>query len=115
MQVYNGRLSSKNVWGKVVLYLREHRQVALHVACGDITDVSIDGNDLIINIEDGMIYNLLVDGKRQIENVVRWQGFELNVKVNIKNIELSSADQDIKKLKDLFGDKLVIKGGKNGI
>ena len=106
-----GKLSAKNVWGKTVLYLKEHRQVALHVACGDITDVQISGDSLIINIEDGMIFNLLNDGKRQIENALRWQGLDLNVVVNIKKVELSPAEKDIKKLKELFGDNLKILGG----
>ncbi len=99
----------------MVLYLREQRQVALHVACGDITDIQIDGDKLIINIDDGMIYNLLVDGKRQIENALRWQGLELNVVVNIRKIELSSVEKDIKKLKEIFGDNLIVKGGNNGL
>ena len=99
----------------MVLYLREQRQVALHVACGDITDIQIDGDKLIINIDDGMIYNLLVEGKRQIENALRWQGLELNVVVNIRKIELSSVEKDIKKLKEIFGDNLIVKGGNNGL
>ncbi len=99
----------------MVLYLREQRQVALHVACGDITDIQIDGDKLIINIDDGMIYNLLVDGKRQIENALRWQGLEMNVFVNIRKIELSSVEKDIKKLKEIFGDNLIVKGGNNGL
>lgn len=110
-----GKLSAKNVWGKVVLYLREHRQVALHVACGDITDVQIDGDSLMINIEDGMIYNLLNDGKRQIENALRWQGLDLKVVVNIKKTELSPDEKDILRLKELFGDNLKILGGNDGI
>lgn len=110
-----GKLSTKNVWGKVVLYLREQRQVALHVACGDITDVQIDNDSLIINIEDGMIYNLLNDGKRQIENALRWQGLDLKVVINTKKVELSSAEKDILRLKELFGDNLKILGGNDGI
>lgn len=98
-----------------MLYLKEHQQVALHVACGDITEVQIENNELIINIEDGMIYNLLNDGKRQIENALRWQGLDLNVVINIKKVELSPVQKDIKKLQELFGDNLKILGGNNGL
>ena len=62
-----------------MLFLKEHRQIALHVACGDITDVALDGNNFIINIEDGMMQNLLNEGKREIESALRWQGLDLNV------------------------------------
>ena len=80
-------MSAKNIWGKVVLYLRENREVALHVACGDITDVELKGNDFIINVNDGMLQNLLIEGKREIERAISWQGLELNVIFNIKKIE----------------------------
>lgn len=112
MQAYTGNLSARTVWGKVVLFLKEHRQIALHVACGDITDVALDGNNFIINIEDGMMQNLLNEGKREIESALRWQGLDLNVILNIKVIEKSLVEQDIEKLKSLFGEKLVIKGDK---
>ncbi len=112
MQAYTGKLSARTVWGKVVLFLKEHRQIALHVACGDITDVALDGNNFIINIEDGMMQNLLNEGKREIESALRWQGLDLNVILNIKVIEKSPVEQDIEKLKNLFGEKLVIKGDK---
>ena len=100
----------------MVLFLKEHRQVALHVACGDITDVQIDANNLIINANDGMLINLLNDGKREIENALRWQGLELNVEISIKKENITKEDEDIKKLKETFGDYLTIKGGKyNGL
>lgn len=96
----------------MVLYLKEHRQIALHVACGDITDVELSGSDFIIHIEDGMLQNLLNEGKREIESALRWQGLDLNVIFSVKTIELSPEEQDIKTLKSLFGEKLVIKGDK---
>lgn len=111
MQAYTGSLSAKNIWGKIVLYLKERRQIALHVACGDITDVELKDNNLIINITDGMMYDLLNDGKRELESALRWQGLELNIVINVKKVELSSQEKDIKKLKELFGDYLIVKGG----
>ncbi len=94
------------------MFLKEHRQVALHVACGDITDVALDDNNFIINIEDGMILNLMKEGKREIESALRWQGLDLNVIFNVKIIEKTQEEQDIEKLKELFGNLLIVKGGK---
>lgn len=111
-----GNISPRTVWGKVVLYLKERRLIALHVACGDITDVAISGNDFIINIDDGMMLNLMREGRREIESALRWQGFELNVVINTKNIIKSPCEQDVEKLQKIFGEVLTIKGGKfNGI
>ncbi len=71
---------------------------------------------LIINVNEGMLINLLNDGKREIENALRWQGLDIGVKINIKQIKKSEEEQDIEKLKDVFGDYLIVRGGnKNGL
>ena len=110
MTITNQKLSAKTVWGKVVLFLKEHRQIALHVACGDITDVELQGQNLVINVYDGMLVGLLEDGKREIENALRWQGLDLGVKVNIKVEERSKEEEDLQTLKKNFGNCLIIKG-----
>lgn len=110
MTAGSGHLSAKTVWGKVVLFLKEHRQIALHVACGDITDVELQGQDLVINVYDGTLVGLLGDGKREIENALRWQGLDLNVKVNIKAEEKSKDEEDLLTLKKVFGEYLIVKG-----
>ena len=99
------------MWGKIVLFLKEHRQVALHVACGDITDVSIDGDRLIVNASEGMLAQILKDGRREIENALRWQGLELKLEVNLIESKNLPQQEDINKLKKLVGDKLTIIGG----
>lgn len=99
------------MWGKVVLFLKEHRQVALHVACGDITDVSIDGDRLVVNAGEGMLAQILKDGRREIENALRWQGLELKLEVNLIESKNLPMQEDINKLKKLVGNKLTIIGG----
>ena len=99
------------MWGKIVLFLKEHRQVALHVACGDITDVSIDGDRLVVNASEGMLVQILKDGRREIENALRWQGLELKLDVNLIESKNLPQQEDINKLKKLVGDKLTIIGG----
>ena len=103
-----GNLSVKTIWGKVVLYLKEHRQVALHVACGDITDVTLAENKLIINVSENMILSLLEESRREIEKAIRWQGLDLQVIINFKNIQLPDGEQDISKLKNIFDNVSVI-------
>lgn len=103
-------MSAKTVWGKVVLFLKEHHQIALHVACGDITDVELQNDSLVINVYYGMLVGLLQDGRREIENALRWQGLDLSVKINIKVEEKSQEEEDLQTLKKTFRDKLIIKG-----
>ena len=94
-----------------MLFLKEHHQVALHVACGDITDVSIDGGRLVVNASEGMLAQILKDGRREIENALRWQGLELKLEVNLIESKNLPQQEDINKLKKLVGDKLTIIGG----
>ena len=52
---------------------------------------------------------LLENGRREIERAISWQGLELKLEINEKKKEPSKRDQDISKLKKLFGEKLKIK------
>lgn len=89
--------------------------VALHVACGDITDVSIDSGKLIVKAKEGMIIEMLKEGRRDIESALRWQGLELSLKIEEIEVKVDPMEEDIKKLKEKVGDYLTIHGGKNGI
>ena len=102
-------MSAKAIWGRVILYLRENKQIALHVACGDITDVQLEGDNLIVNISDKMIENLLQEGRREIERALSWQGANVNLVINCKAVAKSAQEQDIEKLKQLFGNEITIK------
>lgn len=97
-------MSVKTIWGKVVLYLKDHHEVALHVACGDITDVELSNGKLIINVIERVIVSSLEEGKGKIERALRWQGLELEVEVRLKEVESGKAEKDIKKLKGIFED-----------
>ncbi len=104
-----GNITPKTVWGKIVLFLKEHRQVALHVACGDITDVTIEDGKLVVKLKDLAIYNLLTEGRREIENAIRWQGIDLALKIEYAPVEKSGQEKDIEKLNKLLGEYLIIK------
>ena len=56
-----------------------------------------------------MLWNLLNEGKREIERAISWQG--VNVKLNLifKPIEKSKQEEDIQKLTEFFGNELKIK------
>ena len=101
--------SVKTVWGKIVLYLKEHKQIALHVACGDITDVQLTDDKLIINTFAGTLVRLLEEGKREIERALRWQGLDLDVEIKIKELDIDPAQKDIQKLQEVFDDVTIIK------
>ncbi len=95
----------------MVLFLKEHRQVALHVACGDITEVFIEADRLVVNVSEGMLAEILKDGRREIENALRWQGLDLKLEVNLMESKDLPQQEDINKLKKMLGKKLTIIGG----
>ena len=101
-------MSASNVWGKVVLYLKEHKQIALHVACGDITNAKIDNGNLVIRSSDDFLIDVLENGKKEIENALRWQGLELNFVVEKFESDKQKIEKDVKTLKEFFGSRVEI-------
>jgi len=101
-------MSANNVWGKVVLYLKEHKKVALHVACGDITNAKLEDGKLIIRSSDDFLIDVLESGRKDIEAAIRWQGLDLKFEV----IKFESNEQkfvkDIKNVEVFFGKKVEI-------
>ena len=102
-------LSPRTIWGKVIVYLREHHAVALHIACGDITDVRLENEVFYINTTEEFLYELLKsednlkDLKQALENF-GIQKFEIN---KIQKA-LPKTQEDIKKLKEVFGELLIV-------
>ena len=57
---------------------------------------------------DGTLVNLLSEGKREIENALRWQGIDHKLVINIKETEYTKTEMDIQRLKTVF-DSVIIK------
>lgn len=97
------------MWGKIVLYLRENKLIALHVACGDISDVVLENNKLIIRNSDDFLIRLLEDGRKDLENAICWQGLNLELVIEKEDSKDQKMDRDIEKLKRLVGTKFSVK------
>ncbi len=82
--------------------------MALHVACGDITDVLIEGEKLIVRSSDDFLISILEDGRRDIENAIRWQGLNLSFEIVKFESALQMQEKDLIKLSRMFGEKLKI-------
>lgn len=83
--------------------------MALHIACGDITEVEIKDGRLKLVATDNTMLSLLEEGKREIERALSWQGLDLVVDIQERKKEPSKVEQDLKKLNKLFGEKVKIK------
>ena len=80
--------------------------MALHVACGDITDVLIEGEKLIVRSSDDFLISILEDGRRDIENAIRWQGLNLSFEIVKFESALQMQEKDLVKLSRMFGERL---------
>ncbi len=100
------KLSVNNVWGKIVLYLKEHKKVALHVACGDITNAKIEDKKLIVRTSDDFLIDVLESGRKEIENALRWQGLDMEFVVQKFESNEQKINKDVKKIEVFFGNKV---------
>lgn len=100
------KLSVNNVWGKIVLYLKEHKKVALHVACGDITNAKIEDKKLIVRTSDDFLIDVLESGRKEIENALRWQGLDIEFVVQKFESNKQKINKDVKKIEVFFGNKV---------
>lgn len=82
--------------------------MALHVACGDITNAKIENGKLIIRTSDDFLAGVLEDGRRDIEAAIRWQGLELMFVVEKFESTEQKINKDIKKLENFFRNRVEI-------
>ena len=52
-------ISPRTLWGKIIVYLREHNNLILHIVCGDITDVGMENGKFIIRTQHQNIIDML--------------------------------------------------------
>ena len=104
----NKSLSPRTQWGKLVIYLREHNNIALHIACGDITEVDIEDGVFKIYTTESYIIDMLQseDNKKQLQNAINWLGYEKYELVQRQ--KQKGMQEDILTLKKYFGEDINI-------
>ncbi len=88
------------------MYLKEHKKVALHVACGDITNAKIEDKKLIVRTSDDFLIDVLESGRKEIENALRWQGLDIEFVVQKFESNEQKINKDVKKIEVFFGNKV---------
>lgn len=103
--------SAKVVWGKIITRLREQHLAALHVACGDITNVEINNQELIISTEQEYLLSIISKEENfaQIINAIKFLGYNLTPVVKLSDKPNQLIEEDIRILKENVGDYLKIK------
>ena len=104
----NTTLSPRTQWGKLVIYLREHNNIALHIACGDITEVDVEDGVFKIYTTESYIIDMLEseDNKKQLQAAINWLGYEKYELVQRQ--KQKGIKEDIETLKKYFGEDIKI-------
>ncbi len=107
MQASN--LSAKQIWGKVVVMLREKQQTILHIVCGDITNIEKLDNQLIAKTREQSVYTILNQQSNMqiLKNLLASFGI-LNLKVEFVQ-SANNMTQNIEILKKYFNQNVTIK------
>ncbi len=90
--------------------MRERDLTALYTACGDVRSINLDGDDLVVYIEDEYLYNIIAGEKnlQLLQEIVK----DIDVAVCLK-IEFAKredyVEKDIAMLKRKVGNILQIK------
>ena len=101
-------MSVRTQWGKLVIYLREHNNIALHIACGDITEVEVVDGVFKIYSTENYIIDLLTseENQKQLSNAFKWLGYDKYELV--KKQKQKGAVEDIAQLRKYFGEDIKI-------
>ena len=97
--------------GKSCLVFKRTQTGCAPCCLGDITEVALEADRLVVNVSEGMLAEILKDGRREIESALRWQGLDLKLEVNLMEAKDLPQQEDINKLKKMLGKKLTIIGG----
>lgn len=109
--IVKAELNAKHVWGKIITYLREHHLSALHVACGDVSDVRIENGLLVISTDQDYLNSILnkEENREEINNAIKFFGFDLKFEIKLLDKPSAEVEADLQTLREYFGEELKIK------
>ena len=98
------------MWGRLISALRTKDITSLYTACGDVRNVRLEGDDLVVSIEDEYLYNIIASEKNieLLSEILHGIDNVANIKIEYLKREDYVAE-DIEKLKKKFGKMLNIK------
>ncbi|MEG1752239.1 MAG: hypothetical protein RR140_03925 [Clostridia bacterium] len=95
----------RSLWGKVVIALRKKNEIALHIACADITNVSIEENVFVIKTTEQYLVDIIKSNITELEKT--FNELKLNFSISLQK-QISVAEKNamiIDKIKKIAGDK----------
>ncbi len=95
----------------MVTLLHKQNFMALFTACGEIREIKLEKNCLIINIREEFLYNILTKEENlyKITTLLKQVNNDLDLKFNLIKKKDDKVSINLKKLQDIFGKDLEIR------
>lgn len=95
---------NSKTWGRVLRLLREKGEHMLHAAAAEINDIEFMGDEIRIYCPNQALFTLLAKYKNRLNELAG-----SNIITILPPAKGSKRTERIEKLKELFGEKLVVK------
>ena len=102
------KLSAKQIWGVLLLKLKQGGFATLHTAGGEIRDLERNGNLLTVRVREDYLYSILTSEKNfaNIKNMLKQIDSSLEIEFVQKKLSKDNYQKNFETLKNLFGDFL---------
>lgn len=97
-----------NLWGKVILRLRDENDFILHAICSGLSNVNIVNDKFIISSDNDAELSTVEENVDKLNEIIKSFGYNLSVEVNHLESPRVINENNIKVLKKAFGDDLII-------
>ena len=97
-----------NLWGKVILRLRDENDFILHAICSGLSNVNIVNDKFVISSDNDAELNTVEENADKLNEIIKSLGYNLSVEVNHLESPRVINENNIKVLKKAFGDDLII-------
>ena len=97
-----------NLWGKVILKLRDENDFILHAICSGLSKVNIVNDKFVISSDNDAELGTIEENVDKLNEIIKLLGYNLSVEVNYLESPRVINENNIKILKKAFGDDLVI-------
>lgn len=103
----NTNLNAKQIFGELIQHIKQQKLFMLYAVCGDIKDVFVKNNDLVICCNQNE-YDIFKDNLTILNNFVSNSYKGLKVILQLSSVKEEKKDETAV-LKEKFGEKLIIK------
>lgn len=104
-------LNPRAIWGNALTYLRENREIALHVSCTSDVVPSLNESGFCLEVTTEFSYELIIDEESQksLKKALAAAKYFGPLQIKRKSQQKSQKELDFERIQFLAGDKLVIK------